>query len=365
MLPNHPTLVVAEQFAMLEALHPGRIDLGIGRAPGADPMTAAALRRTVEGLGADDFPAEVIDVLALLGQDLPGRAAVAAGRPGCPRRRPRRRRRRSGCWAPALFSAELAGSLGLPFSYAHHFNTGHTLAGRRRLPPRVPPVARARRAAPDGLGVGARRGLRRRGRATWPDPSRVMALSLRTGRPLGPIVSPEDAARELAALDPVAAADFFARVPGTQVATTADRAVDELAALVERTGADELMITGTAFDVATRVHTLEQVAARWPGSRPPPDGGQTGRRRAVRRTLVRRPGPVPRAGRGPASPHRRSRRARACRRRASTPSTGSPSRRRTCCSQVIASGGPAMSVETTGPNVERVPVQLATCRAPG
>ena len=74
MLPNHPTLVVAEQFAMLEALHPGRIDLGIGRAPGADPMTAAALRRTVEGLGADDFPAEVIDVLALLGQHLPGRA---------------------------------------------------------------------------------------------------------------------------------------------------------------------------------------------------------------------------------------------------------------------------------------------------
>src|SRR5688500_9290277 len=56
MLPNHAPLVVAEQFALLEALHPGRIDLGIGRAPGTDRSTAAALRRTPDGLGAEDFP---------------------------------------------------------------------------------------------------------------------------------------------------------------------------------------------------------------------------------------------------------------------------------------------------------------------
>ena len=67
MLPNHPSLVVAEQFAMLEALHPGRIDLGIGRAPGTDPATAAALRRDPSGLGAEDFPAELIDVMGMLG----------------------------------------------------------------------------------------------------------------------------------------------------------------------------------------------------------------------------------------------------------------------------------------------------------
>jgi alkanesulfonate monooxygenase SsuD/methylene tetrahydromethanopterin reductase-like flavin-dependent oxidoreductase (luciferase family) len=59
MLPNHVSLVVAEQFGMLEALHPGRIDLGIGRAPGTDQVTAAALRRSPEGLSADDFPASV------------------------------------------------------------------------------------------------------------------------------------------------------------------------------------------------------------------------------------------------------------------------------------------------------------------
>ena len=97
-------------------------------------------------------------------------------------------------------------------------------------------------------------------------PSRVMALSLRTGRPLGPIVSPDDAAAALAEIDPVQAAEFFEKFPGTQVATTADRAVDELSALVERTGAAELMVTGTAFDIGTRQHTLEAIAARWSAS---------------------------------------------------------------------------------------------------
>ena len=67
MLPNHPALVVAEQFALLESLHPGRIDLGVGRAPGTDPMTAAALRRSAPGLGAEDFPNELFDLLGLLG----------------------------------------------------------------------------------------------------------------------------------------------------------------------------------------------------------------------------------------------------------------------------------------------------------
>src|SRR4029453_1442661 len=67
MLPNHASLVVAEQFAMLEALHPDRIDVGIGRAPGTDHATAAALRRTPDGLGAEDFPRQLIDLMGLLG----------------------------------------------------------------------------------------------------------------------------------------------------------------------------------------------------------------------------------------------------------------------------------------------------------
>ena len=68
MLPNHAPLVIAEQFAMLEALHPGRIDLGIGRAPGTDPATAAALRRSPD-LGAEDFPRDLLDLMGLLGDE--------------------------------------------------------------------------------------------------------------------------------------------------------------------------------------------------------------------------------------------------------------------------------------------------------
>src|SRR6266540_3706938 len=64
MLPNHAPLVVAEQFGMLEALHPGRIDLGIGRAPGTDPVTASALRRSELALSADEFPTQLGELLA-------------------------------------------------------------------------------------------------------------------------------------------------------------------------------------------------------------------------------------------------------------------------------------------------------------
>ncbi|GIG22900.1 FMN-linked alkanal monooxygenase [Cellulomonas chitinilytica] len=261
MLPNHPSLVVAEQFAMLEALHPGRIDLGIGRAPGADPETAAALRRTVEGLGHEDFPAEVIDVLAMLGVRLDGLAPSA------------RAQRLTATPAPtsspevwllgsSLFSAELAGTLGLPFSYAHHFNTGHTLqAGltyrRAFRPSAVLDSPRLMVSASVLIAESDEEAHHLAG------PSRVMALSLRTGRPLAPILSPDDAAAALADLDPAAAADFFAKVPGTQIATTADRAVAELTELVNRTGATELMVTGTAFDVETRISTLGALATGW------------------------------------------------------------------------------------------------------
>ena len=71
MLPNHAPLVVAEQFGTLEALHPGRIDLGIGRAPGTDQLTALALRRTMEGLSAEAFPEELDDLIRLFTGDDP------------------------------------------------------------------------------------------------------------------------------------------------------------------------------------------------------------------------------------------------------------------------------------------------------
>jgi luciferase family oxidoreductase group 1 len=261
MLPNHPALVVAEQFAMLEALHPGRIDLGIGRAPGADPRTAAALRRTVEGLGAEDFPAELVDVLAMLGSGPAGRAAsrgaarlsatpVATSAP------------QAWLLGSSLFSAQLAGELGLPFSYAHHFATGRTeqAAAAYRAAFRPSSVLDTPRLMVSVSVITAETEEEARHLA---GPSRVLALSLRTARPLGPIVTPDEAARILDGLDPLTAADLAARLPGTQVATTPERAVAELAHLAARTGADELLLTATTADVATRIATLESVAARW------------------------------------------------------------------------------------------------------
>ncbi len=116
MLPNHAPLVVAEQFGTLESLHPGRIDLGIGRAPGTDQRTALALRRTIQGLSAEDFPAELTELIAMLAGD-PARLQAVPTAAGLPQ-----------VWllGSSDFSARLAGLLGLPFSFAHHFSAANT-----------------------------------------------------------------------------------------------------------------------------------------------------------------------------------------------------------------------------------------------
>ena len=111
MLPNHAPLVIAEQFGTLEALHPGRIDLGLGRAPGTDPTTSQALRRTMTS--ADTFPQDVLELQAYLAGEtrVPGVNAT----PG------------RGCKVPlyvlgsSLFGARLAAALGLPYAFASHF----------------------------------------------------------------------------------------------------------------------------------------------------------------------------------------------------------------------------------------------------
>jgi len=111
MLPNHPPLVIAEQFGTLESLYPGRIDLGLGRAPGTDPITARALRR--DGLGAEQFPEDVARLQSLLGPLKPGQAVKAI--PGAGTNVP--------VWllGSSLYSAQLAAMRGLPYAFAGHF----------------------------------------------------------------------------------------------------------------------------------------------------------------------------------------------------------------------------------------------------
>ncbi|WP_375461887.1 LLM class flavin-dependent oxidoreductase [uncultured Enterovirga sp.] len=111
MLPNHSPLVIAEQFGTLEALYPGRIDLGLGRAPGTDGRTQRALRRDPEA--ADTFPQDVLELQALLGPVGPGQTvqAVPGGGSNVP------------LWilGSSLFGAQLAAMLGLPYAFASHF----------------------------------------------------------------------------------------------------------------------------------------------------------------------------------------------------------------------------------------------------
>jgi luciferase family oxidoreductase group 1 len=111
MLPNHPPLVIAEQFGTLEALHPGRIDLGLGRAPGTDQLTILALRR--DPTSADTFPQDVVELQRYLAEAQPGQAVQAT--PGAGSRVP--------LWilGSSLFGAQLAAMLGLPYAFASHF----------------------------------------------------------------------------------------------------------------------------------------------------------------------------------------------------------------------------------------------------
>jgi luciferase family oxidoreductase group 1 len=119
MLPNHAPLVVAEQFGTLEALYPGRIDLGLGRAPGGDPQTMRALRRDLRQTG-EDFPALLAELQTYLGPERPGQVVKAI--PG------------QGSNVPITllgssdFSARLAGMRGLPFAFAAHFAPEHLYA---------------------------------------------------------------------------------------------------------------------------------------------------------------------------------------------------------------------------------------------
>ncbi len=263
MLPNHPALVVAEQFAMLEALHPGRIDLGIGRAPGTDPATAAALRRTADGLGAEEFPAELLDVLGLLGQG----DEAGTGRPPSPVVRRFSATPVQGStpevWllGSSTFSARLAAALGLRFAYAHHFGATQTAEAMAAYRSGFRPSAQL--AAPHAMisasVIVADTEERARHLA---GPSRIMALGLRTGR-LGPVTDPDTAAEVIEGLRGGPLEPVLDTLPGTQVATTAERAVAELQDLVDRTRADELLVAATTYDVATRVDTLERLVAAW------------------------------------------------------------------------------------------------------
>ena len=252
MLPNHAPLVVAEQIAAIEALHPGRVDLGIGRAPGTDPYTAMALRRSAD-LSAEDFPRDLLELMGLLGDPRPDAwgELVGGDRPLWDRFAATPR----AVSHPQIlllgssgYSARLAGLLGLRFAFAHHFDMGGTDQAvelyRRSFRPSADLTAphlivTANVLVADTAAEAERQAL----------PGQLLVHGIRTGERIR-LVDPDEAPRHRWA--DVARAARTNRIVGPP-----ERAASQLAALAERTGADELMVSSVAHDTSVRVRSLE------------------------------------------------------------------------------------------------------------
>jgi luciferase family oxidoreductase group 1 len=266
MLPNHAPLVVAEQFGMLEALHPGRVDLGIGRAPGTDQLTARALRRSSPAFTESEFPAQLIELLGhftgSFPEDHPYRSIVAT--PG--------RGYQPAIWllGSSDWSAHAAGVLGLPFSFAHHFAGGNTDAAVRAYRQAFRPSATLEQPYVM-LGVQVIAADTEERADFLSGSARLSMARLRSGRP-GRIPTPEEAAaHEFTPMELELIRGFF----GSAVVGAPPRVERELRELVERTGADELMITTMVHDHDDRMRSYRLVAETF-GIEPAPAGRGAG-----------------------------------------------------------------------------------------
>jgi luciferase family oxidoreductase group 1 len=245
MLPNHSPLVIAEQFGTLESLFPGRIDLGLGRAPGSDHVAARALRRNLAS-NADEFPQDVLELMDYFA-DSPRRPVRAV--PGAGLNVP--------LWilGSSMFGAQLAAALGLPYAFASHFAPQMMMQAIALYRSTFQPSAQLDRPyVMLGFNVFA---------ADTDEQAQLHATSmqqafvnLRSGRPsrLQPPVRDyleSIGAQERAMLDQVLSCSAIG-APATVAA--------QLKAFIARTGADELMITSQIFEHSARLRSYEITA---------------------------------------------------------------------------------------------------------
>ena len=244
MLPNHPPLVIAEQFGTLAELHPRRIDLGLGRAPGTDPLTLRALRQDPS---ADSFPQDVLELQALLGDPRPGQRVFAI--PGVGSHVP--------LWilGSSLYGAELAAVLGLPYAFASHFAPDALLPAletyRTRFEPSEQLDAPYAMVAVNVVAADDEALARR----LFTSPQQSFTNVFRGARgqlppPLDDIEaywSPEEKAR-------------VSRMLARSYVGTAEAVRDGLDALITETAADELIVASAIHDHAARVRSYEILA---------------------------------------------------------------------------------------------------------
>lgn len=241
MLPNHAPLVIAEQFGTLDALFPGRIDLGLGRAPGSDQRVASALRRTLDS-DPNGFPRDVIELQSYFADD--GRTGIRAT-PGAGAN--------VDMWilGSSLFGAQLAAMLGLPYAFASHFAPDaldQALAVYRRE--FKPSAVLDRPHAMAGFNIFA---------ADTDEDARYLASSmeqsfvaLRTGTP-GPLPPPIRDYRETLGAQGGA---MLGHVLSCSAIGSRDTVARQLAAFIERTQVDEIMVTGATFDPEARKRSM-------------------------------------------------------------------------------------------------------------
>jgi luciferase family oxidoreductase group 1 len=246
MLPNHSPLVIAEQF---DALFPGRIDLGVGRATGSDQMTALALRRDPN---IDSFPLDVQELMALLRDPAPGQRVRAV--PGAGSHVP--------IWVlgSSLFGAQLAAVLGLPFAYASHFAPAQMMSAieiyRSQFSPQTAPGALERPRVMLGVNVVAA-DSDQEARRLFTSHQQVF-LALRRGQ-LGPVPPPVDPDRFAAALGPLEREELD-RVLSSAIVGGPDTVARGLSEFLALTSADEVIIAGQVFDHAARLRSYQIVA---------------------------------------------------------------------------------------------------------
>ena len=243
MLPNHSPLVIAEQFGTLEALYPGRIDLGLGRAPGSDQTTARALRRNLDS-DPDAFPRDVLELIAYFEGRAPVRAVPGEGQ-------------EVPIWilGSSLFGAQLAAALGLPYAFASHFAPAQMMDAIAVYRAQFKPSRFLQRPhVMLGFNVFA---------ADTDDEARYLATSwqqsfvnLRSGHP-GRLPPPMEGYAESL---PPQGQKLIEHVLSCSAIGSPGTVAERIKAFIEQTGADELILTSNMHDHAARLRSIEITA---------------------------------------------------------------------------------------------------------
>jgi luciferase family oxidoreductase group 1 len=247
MLPNHAPLQVAEQFGTLESLFPGRIDLGLGRAPGTDSAAARALRRTLNS-NPDEFPRDVLEVMAFFRPAQPGQPVRAV--PGAGLNVP--------IWilGSSTFGARVAAALGLPYAFASHFAPALMTEALAAYRSRFEPSEHLRRPHVM-LGVNVIAAETDADARFLASSGRQAFASLRQGRPIELPPPSKEWERDPAAPD----ATDLDRVLKASIVGSPDTVRQQLEAFVDATQADELIVVGHIHDHRARLRSYQLTAS--------------------------------------------------------------------------------------------------------